>query len=527
MSNQKPTAVEEKFEFNLSQLYLLSAICLFSLFLSACGASSSGGDEQQQVEPPVTLIEPVISDFTFLVMDNPDLASDIKLSISGNNITGRLPANVDVTEMIARVQHSGVTFMLDDVVQMNRSSVNDFSQIRTYTVVMDDNRQAAYSLDITSFTGLPVVYLDTAGNGAIDSKEDYIEGGFSVKGGRDFEDQDRLEMKIRGRGNSTWFSHPKKPFQMKLNDKETVFGMPEAKKWLFLAEYSDKTMLRNTIAFEMGYLSDLDWTPKSTFAEVFINDQYNGTYNITEKVEESSNRVDIGNDGFLLEIDQLDRQAEDDVYFYTDKFLIAIKEPSLDWQDEEYLYIESYINEFESALFASNFADPINGYAKHIDVDSFVDWYLISEITKNVDSRSFSSIYFNVIPGEKIKMGPLWDFDLSFGNVDYADSKFAEGFWVKSHPWYVRLFNDPAFVEKVKTRFAYFKQNQSLILDKIDMHAERLNCAQQENDEKWQTIGIYVWPNPVVYDTYAKEVAHLKDWYSARMAWLESALNQL
>lgn len=497
------------------------------MFLSGCGASSSGGDEQQQVEPPVTLIEPVINDVTFLVMDNPSLASDIKLSISGNSITGRVPVDVDVTDLVARVQHSGVTFMLDNVVQVNRSSANDFSQIKTYTVVMDDNRQATYSLDITSFTGLPVIYLSTAGNGAIDSKDDYVDGGFRVQGGRDFDDQTLLEMEIRGRGNSTWSIHPKKPFQMKLNDKESVFGMPRAKKWLFLAEYSDKTMLRNTIAFEMGYLSTLDWTPKSTFAEVFINDEYNGTYNISEKVEESSNRVDISNDGFLLEIDQLERQAEDDVYFYTNKFLVAIKEPNVDWQDEEYLYIESYINEFESALFGSNFTDPVTGYAKYIDVDSFVDWYLISEITKNVDSQSFSSIYFNVIPGEKINMGPLWDFDLSFGNVDYADSQFAEGFWIKSNPWYARLFNDPAFVEKVKTRFAYFKQNQNFILDKVDMHAERLIWAQQENNVKWRTIGVFVWPNPVVFDTYVEEVEHLKDWYSTRMAWLDTAINQL
>jgi hypothetical protein len=303
--------------------------------------------------------------------------------------------------------------------------------------------------------------------------------------------------------------------------------MPEKKKWLFLAEYSDKTMLRNTVAFEMGYLSNLDWTPKSQFAEVFINDEYNGTYNITEKVEEGGNRVDLGDTGFLLEIDQLDRQNADDVYFYTGQFLVAIKEPELQWDDQQYQYIESYINEFESVLFSSNYTDPINGYAKYIDVDTFVDWYLISEITKNVDSRSFSSIYFNVIPGEKINMGPLWDFDLSFGNVDYADSQYAEGFWVKSNPWYVRLFRDPAFVEKVKTRFAYFRQNQNLIMDKIDMHAESLQLAQAENDDKWETLGVYVWPNPVIFDTYDEEVAHLKNWYETRMAWLETAINDL
>jgi hypothetical protein len=314
---------------------------------------------------------------------------------------------------------------------------------------------------------------------------------------------------------------------MKLDDKSTFLDMPSKKKWLFLAEYSDKSLLRNTISFEMGYLSNLDWTPKSSFAEVFINDEYNGTYNITEKVEEGSNRVNIGEDGFLLEIDQLERLDADDVYFYTSRFLVGIKEPELERDSEQYTYIRNHINEFESALFASSFADPINGYAKYIDVDSFVDWYLISEITKNVDSKDFSSIYFNVIPGEKIKMGPLWDFDLSFGNVDYADSRHSEGFWVKDHAWMRRLLTDTVFVEKVKTRFAYFKDNQNLILDKIDAYAIKLNLAQQENDAKWKTLGIYVWPNPIWYDTYSEEVTHLKTWYNQRMAWLDEALNNL
>jgi spore coat protein CotH len=507
---------------NLKRTSHILALCFISIFIAGCGGSSA----EKVVEPPIVLIEPVITDFSFLVMDNPNLANDIKLSISGKNITGRVSVEVDLTELVASVQHTGTTFLLDDEAQVNRSSMNDFTDIRTYTIVMDDNRQATYTIDITGFTGLPIVYLETVGNNPIVSKEDYVDGGFRVHGGRDFDDQTQLAMEIRGRGNSTW-GHPKKPFQMKLNDKASVFGLPEAKKWLFLAEYSDKTMLRNTIAFEMGYLSTLDWTPKGTFAEVFINDQYNGTYNITEKVEESSGRVDLGDTGFLLEIDQLDRQDEDDVYFYTDKFLVAIKEPSLNWDDEQYLYIEAYINEFESVLFGTSYADPINGYAKYIDVDSFVDWYLISEITKNVDSQWFSSIYFNVIPGEKIKMGPLWDFDLSFGNVDYADPQFAEGFWVKSNPWFARLFKDPSFVAKVKSRFAYFKLNQNLILDKIDMYAERLKWAQQENDLIWGTIGVYVWPNPVVFDTYDEEIAHLKDWYTTRMFWLQGAFNQL
>ena len=379
---------------------------------------------------------------------------------------------------------------------------------------------------IVEGTGLPIFYVDTDGI-PIDTKDDYINGNASIFGGLNYDDTPISEMGIRGRGHSTWFVHPKKPYQLKFNDKTEVLGMPEDKKWIFLAEYSDKTMMRNKIAFEMGYISNLDWTPESHFAEVFVNNEYNGTYNITQKVEESDNRVILGDTGYLLEIDDITHIGPDDVTFYTGNFLINIKEPELTEDSSEYNYIKDLINEFEAVLMSDQFTNPISGYESYIDVDSFIDWYLISEITKNEDSRDYSSIYLNVIPGQKIKMGPLWDFDLAFGNVDYSESEYPTGFWVKHHAWYSKLFEDPDFVDQVKSRFTYFRNNQDYILDKMDFYADYLSLAQEENNDKWNTIGVYVWPNPVVFDTYEEEVNHLKNWYTERMNWLDTAINNL
>ncbi len=502
-----------------------SLLLLNTFFISGCGGKS---EPEIIVEPvPVPIIESTnLNEFSFLKENNPDLNNDIYLDIESNPVKGRITFNIDVDNLIATFSHEGAEVSVNDVIQTNSSSSNDFTDIVTYTVKTTGGSLENYQVDLTKFTGLPIVYLATNNNAAIDSKEEYIEGNVSLDGGRYTENLSPAAMKIRGRGNSTW-GHPKKPFQMKFDDKTEFLGMPADKKWLFLAEYSDKTMLRNRAAFEMGYISLLDWTPQSAFAEVYINGEYNGTYHITQKVEESNNRLVLGDTGYLLEIDQLERLDVDDVYFYTDNFLINIKEPSIDVGSAEYLYVDDLINEFETVLHSSQFKDPILGYAKFIDVNSFIDWYLISEITKNVDSQSFSSIYLNVMPGEKIKMGPLWDFDLSFGNVDYADSQYAAGFWVKNHPWYARLFQDPDFVNKINERFKFFRNNQTYILDKIDQQADALKWAQQENDDQWHTIGTYVWPNPVVLGSYQEEVAHLKNWYTRRMNWLESALENL
>jgi hypothetical protein len=433
---------------------------------------------------------------------------------------------------------------VNGVEQFDGLTVNDFTSLVEYKVSKSNGVSKTYTVDLTKFTGLPIVNITTDGNMPIVSKEDYITGTVIVDGGRGFDDLDSTIMEIRGRGNSTWGA-PKKPYQMKLDSKEKFLDMPKQKKWIFLAEYSDKSMLRNTLAFELGYLSSLDWTPKSEFAEVYINGEYSGTYNVSEKVEEKSARVDIGDEGFLLEKDTnvQERVDPDDVYFNTSAYqgddVIVIKEPSIDRidendfayeQDSRFIYIRDYINAFETVLFGDNFADPINGYASYIDIDSFIDWFLINEIAKNVDAKNWSSIYFTHIPGEKIKMGPLWDFDLGFGNLDYSDAQNVEGWWVKYNSWLNRLLDDPSFVLQVQDRFKnHYLTNKQSILEKIDSKAEMLNLAQQENFEKWQILGVQVWPNRLdrVFDTYEEEVSSLKQWYESRMSWLDQAIGSL
>ena len=382
------------------------------------------------------------------------------------------------------------------------------------------------------FTGLPIIYVNTNGV-AIDSKEDYVEGVASIIGGENYPDLVEAEMKIKGRGNSTWWQGGvwgKKPYQIKFDDKTEVLNIPKDKKWVLLAELSDKSLIRNKISREMGDISRFDYVPKAEYVELFINDQHAGTYLIGQKVEESKNRVNVGDKGYLIEIDQTNRIDEDDVYFTTDgwsKFpsnLFNIKEPSLELNSSEYNLIKNHIIDFEKALFGDNFTDANLGYRAFIDLDSFIDWYLINEICKNQDAATYSSIYFNYIPGEKIKMGPLWDFDLAYGNVDYSNATYPEGFHIKSNPWYKRMFEDPYFNSLVKDRFLYYETNLDMLLNKIDLIEKYLEKSQQKNFEIWPILGQYVWPNPVYYDTHHEEVEHLKDWIEQRMTWLKTWL---
>jgi len=500
----------------------ISLLILGSVYLAACGGSDSPA-----ALPVVQAPAPQLLSFAFRSQDNSELDSDLYLTIDGAAVTGRMPTNSPVNGLVATFEFEGETVSIDGVTQTSAARPNDFTQPVALTVTSASGNVASYTVDVMNFTGLPIIYLATEGGVSIESKEDYVPGTIRVDGWRHYDSIPEVTMEIRGRGHSTWFLHPKKPYQMKLSDSSEFLGMLDNRKWLFLAEYSDKTMLRNRLAFELGHLSNLDWTPDSRFAEVYLNNFHAGTYHISQKVEKGVDRVDLGDTGFLLEIDQPDHLDADDVYFETNEYLINIKEPDVALNDAQYNLISAHINEFETVLFGANFADPDSGYAAYIDVDSFVDWFLVNEIAKNVDAMWYSSIFLHYIPGQKIKMGPIWDFDLAFGNVDYADSRYSEGWWVRWNAWIDRLLADPAFANRVKQRFAYFKTQEPYLLSQIDQWAQMLDYSQAENDDLWGTLGTYVWPNPVVYDTYDEEVEHLKNWLQERLAWMELAVAQL
>ena len=474
-----------------------------------------------------------ITSFSFLSEFNPTLTQDVSLNYDGvDTFSGALNYLCDIENLVASFEIVGSKVEFNNILQTSSKTGNDFNKVLVYEVYNTSGLESKkFYIEISYFTGLPRIYLNT-NNTAIDSKEDYVEGLVSVKGGLNFDDLEEQEMKIRGRGNSTWFTHPKKPYQLKFSDKTSMLKIVEDKKWLFLAEYSDKSLIRNKISLDLGAMSNLEYTPKGEYAEVFLNNKYNGTYLITQKVEVKSNRLNLPDNGYLVEIDQDHRIDADDVFFKPTIFtqfyganVFNIKEPSVEYNTSEFNLIKDYINEFESILFGNNFKDEQNGYQSYIDLTSFIDWYLIQEIAKTVDAQWYSSIYFNYVPGEKIKMGPIWDFDLSYGNVNYADSQYAEGFWVKDNPWFKRLFEDPAFEDLVKERFMYFYNNRNVILDKIDEYASYLERSQDQNYQKWPTLGTYVWPNPVWYNTHAKEVDYLKDWISTRMNWLHGQFN--
>ena len=379
--------------------------------------------------------------------------------------------------------------------------------------------------------GTPALLIVTENNKRILSKEKYVKASFKIEweGG-----SAQGDCKIRGRGNTTWVTRElfKRPYLLKLNEAAPLLGFPQASKWVLMANTADKTSLRNAYA---SYLAteiwgSAAWTPRYRFIALFINGKYNGLYALTEKIEAGEGRVEIDTEAgsFLLEVRSQKNKAWDFVSERGVEF--SIREPE-DKTESEYLDMQAFIQSVEDALFQDDFADKENGWRRFLDEKTFVDWYLVNEFTKNHDARFQASCYmYYDAEREKIFMGPVWDFDLSCGNISWHEVDDPEGFWVSLTYWYKRLFEDDSFAENVKSRWNERKDELAKSTDIINSMSEEIFSAMLTNDSVWRNIGNRQWPHAPGWrkrKTYRAEIKYMTDFLEKRFEWMDRALNNL
>lgn len=400
-----------------------------------------------------------ISSFVFEAKNNSEqISNDVYATITDSTIVVWIPNIMDNKKLTSTIRFKSSNATINDY---QTGEVIDYTNPVKLTVTNKKNKKD-YTIYVYAFTGLPVMYINTENGTQVTSKDEYVNCNIRIV--KDIytraSSEQPMEASIKGRGNSTW-EMPKKPYQIKFSEKQSLLGEPKDKTWVLLANYTDKTNIRNETAFYMSRMSNLDWTPRTHFVELMLNDEYCGTYQLCEKIEIADSRVNVTNNGYLLEVDQASRMEEDDVYFTTDRILLNIKDPDVKMNSDEYNWIKNYVCLAETVLYSDDFLNSDTGYKKYIDINSFVDWYLINEIAKNNDAIFYSSCYMNIAPNGKLKMGPIWDFDIALGNINYNNNQVPEGFWIKSASWISRMFDDPEFVNLVK--------NVSLILCLIKM----------------------------------------------------------
>ena len=277
-------------------------------------------------------------------------------------------------------------------------------------------------------TNLPMVVINTEGAQDIVSKENEITSTVYIISENGTALLTDTETGVRGRGNSSW-TFDKKPYRLKFSEKRSPLGAPaKAKKWTLINNHSDKSLLRNIVAFEISRRMGMAYTPFCHPVDVFLNGEYKGCYQLCDQIEVNENRVNVTEiesgdsditGGYLIEIDgNLDVYQNEEFYFHSNKRIpVTIKSP--DEGDAEKAYITDYFNKMEAAVFAENFDDEAEGYRKYLDLESFLRNFIISELVGNPDA--FWSVYMYKERGqEKLFTGPIWDNDLSFHNSYYV-----------------------------------------------------------------------------------------------------------
>lgn len=422
---------------------------------------------------------------------------------------------------------------LEDSILVYRFSYDDIDI--ELTIIVDGTHQVKKTIINKASRAVSNLYIDTNDGSVIDSKEDYKTSKVSLNSDHGFS-QDNLSARVRGRGNSTWFVYPKKPYRIKFDERTSLLGMASAKDYVLLAEFGDKSLLRNFVGHKLSELSGVSYTLDYRYVNLYINHQYEGLYMLTEQVEIDKNRLNIDDsetsNGFFLELEDWSRIESGDennfeyIIFRNRPFLVdapSLRDIEL---DEVRTFRANQITNFLTGMYQSF---KTNQYTNYIDEESFINYFIVQEITKNVDIN-FSSVFMYKDHNEPLKMGPLWDFDISLGNGDYYDY-LPERFYATNNLILNELIKNQVFKQKYIARFKEIIESyQETVQTDIDNMYQRLRLEAAKNFRKWDIMNTYWWPNtPPMMDakSHEEQVIYLKTWLDERMDWLYQNIDNI
>jgi len=435
-------------------------------------------------------------------------------------------------------------------------------------------QQNSSSDSILTSSNLPIIVIDTHGQmirdePKIDAEMGIIDNGSGSRNhpGDPFNNyHGKIGIELRGSSSQNF---PKKPFAIETRDSlgedldVSLLGLPPESDWVLYAPYNDKSLIRDVMVYQLARGMGR-YASRSRYCELVLNGDYVGVYVLLEKIKRDKNRVNISKmsqadtsgdaltGGYIIKIDKREGSNVDGWYsgfppFIGTSYRIFYQ---FHYPDQEDLveaqrgYITRNVRDFEIAMYLSSSADSAQAYTRLLDVGSFVDGILLNELSKNVDAYRLSTFMYRDrdSKGGTFVMGPLWDYNLGFGNCDYYDASVTEGFqlsYVTAVPsslgaepyhvafWWRKLFDDPGFQRRLKERWSELRKDQcslTKIEGMVDSLTALLGEAQQRNFRRWPILGAYVWPNAFVGKTYREEIDYLKAWIESRLGWLDIAL---
>lgn len=460
---------------------------------------------------------PYFTTLSFLKESNPStIYEDMTVNIASGSAT--VVSHLITSPLLAASFDSkGAKVYVDGVEQISGETVNDYSRPVVFTV----KGKSEYSFVVEVMTsGLPVVFITTPGGKEIPSKwEDWMKGAEATIYDENWDASYSGATEIRGRGNSTW-GYPKKPYALKLEDKSEVLGMPKHKRWVLLANWMDRTLLRNAVSFRLASMAGMAYTPRGCFVEVVLNGKHLGNYYLCEQIKVDENRVNIDelnegeiDGGYLLELDSY--YDEINKFHSAHRYLpYMFKDPD-EVTSQQFEYIKGYVNNLEDALYDdARFA--AGEYMDYIDVDSFADWWIVMELTGIWEPNHPKSTYMYKDKGGKLTMGPVWDFDWE----TYMPMN-----WFRSSDalYYGRLLQDQRFRDKVKERWGMFEDDFRTLPEFIREEAERIRISESVNHKMWP---IYQYINHDENMSFDDAVNSMIKAYESKLEWMDKEFSR-
>jgi len=489
--------------------------------------------------------------------DNPVFEEDIVFEVQGNTLLGYI-SSYTVTE--EDLKECDIAFKVTDcdltfpAYMKNDNGTVDLSYDPKCIITDTYGNSKIFKIKLKR-TGksIPVVNIETDGGTDVLAKEDYQNAVISIDaiGRYGFEDVYDTEVTIRGRGNSTWKNYDKKPYRIHFPTDVSIFDLPAGKDWVLLANYTDKSLMRNRIANEIAHMLDnLPYAATQYCVDVFVNGEYMGVYTFGENLDVSETRIPLidtgrADTGFLIEIGGVDNgvHIRNVDFFHAGliKFALVKHPDELTRTASQVTFIKNYFKQADSAV------KKMEGYEKYIDVDSVIDWLILHELSNNTDSSFRRSCYFIKQPGEILQMGPAWDFDIAFGNFIEDDPDYDTWACYTYHSpeetnvdtskdyvgttWGKYLLSDRDFVERFQKRWLEVKDDiVSSAIAEIDLTAEDIEESAKENFRVWRILNMRVTlqrKDVTKYNTFDKQVKYLKDFILTRSQWMTEELERM
>lgn len=421
---------------------------------------------------------------------------------------------------------------------------------------------------IYTSSNLPIVSINTFGQTIVDDPKitvhmgiidngpgirNYITDSFNSYNGN-------IDIELRGSWSQTF---PQKQYGYETLDftgteaDTSIMGMPPESDWILYAPYNDKTCMRNVLAYDIANKTG-HYASRTRFCEVLLNDEYNGIYVMLEKIKRDDNRVDIskltltdtaGADvtgGYIIKIDKPTGSGGGVGWNSNYNSIPGIpvefqyEYPSYDViVPKQKAYIQAYVDSFETALNASWFMNPVTGYKNFIDMQSFIDYFILNEVTKNVDAYRNSTFLYKqkITKGGKLFAGPAWDYNIGFRNADYCDGDLYTGWQYQYNNicasqtnnnipfWWAKMLQDSVYTSTLKCRWNELRTSTlhvDTLFNYIDSVALVLNEAQERHFLKYPILGAQTWANPTPFPPdYAGEISSMKTWIQQRLTWLD------